>query len=187
MTDKRTQIFEATERLIAEHGFHGTSMQMVAKEAGVATGTIYRYFKDKDDLMKQLYVEVMSQVAETVFEGLDTGAPLFEQFRLIWLNIQRFLLENPDRCSSKEQFENVPDFCGMERKELDRKLFAPLFKLFEQGIASGEIKPLPVELLSSLSIENAALLSKKHNQGRIVLTGELTETAIKASWEAITK
>lgn len=47
MSDKKTQILEATEHLLAQHGFDRLSMQMVANEAGVAAGTIYRYFSDK--------------------------------------------------------------------------------------------------------------------------------------------
>ncbi|MFZ6043980.1 helix-turn-helix domain-containing protein, partial [Vibrio natriegens] len=42
MMDKKTRILQATEKLLAMYGFHGLSMQMVAREAGVAAGTIYR-------------------------------------------------------------------------------------------------------------------------------------------------
>ena len=42
MTDKKERILTATEKLLATHGFHGLSMQMVAKEAQVATGNLYR-------------------------------------------------------------------------------------------------------------------------------------------------
>lgn len=47
--DKRDEIIRAAKELIAEHGFHGAPMARVAEEAGVAAGTIYRYFESKDD------------------------------------------------------------------------------------------------------------------------------------------
>ena len=51
LEDKRTKILEATLRLISEKGFHGTPISKVAKEAGVSTGIIYHYFKDKHELL----------------------------------------------------------------------------------------------------------------------------------------
>ena len=44
--NKRLQILSAAEKLIAEVGFQGLSMQKLANEPGVAAGTIYRYFDD---------------------------------------------------------------------------------------------------------------------------------------------
>lgn len=49
--DKHEQILTAAEKLIAESGFQGLSMHKLAKEAGVAAGTIYRYFSDKEHLL----------------------------------------------------------------------------------------------------------------------------------------
>ena len=54
MVDKRQKIIDAAEKLIAESGFQGLSMHKFAKEAGVAAGTIYRYFSDKEDLLRQV-------------------------------------------------------------------------------------------------------------------------------------
>ncbi|WP_370598272.1 TetR/AcrR family transcriptional regulator [Plesiomonas shigelloides] len=54
MLDTRQQILQATEVVLATHGFQGLSMHKVAREAGIATGTIYCHFKDKEDLLVQL-------------------------------------------------------------------------------------------------------------------------------------
>src|SRR5690348_2500554 len=45
--DKRCAIIRATLELVAEHGFHGAPMALVAERSGVAAGTIYRYFESK--------------------------------------------------------------------------------------------------------------------------------------------
>ncbi|HQM90514.1 MAG TPA: helix-turn-helix domain-containing protein, partial [Syntrophales bacterium] len=50
-SDKRDEILRAALELIAEHGFHGAPMAMVAERAGVGAGTIYRYFEGKDALI----------------------------------------------------------------------------------------------------------------------------------------
>ena len=50
--DKKQAIFESTLALIRDHGFHGAPMSLVAKNAGVAAGTIYHYFESKEALLK---------------------------------------------------------------------------------------------------------------------------------------
>jgi len=52
---KEGQILQAAVRVFAEHGYHGSSMAAVAREAGVATGTIYLYFERKQDLLITLF------------------------------------------------------------------------------------------------------------------------------------
>ena len=55
--DKKERIFEAAHEILGEQGFYGLSIAVVAKKAKVAAGTIYRYFSDKDDLIRQLYYQ----------------------------------------------------------------------------------------------------------------------------------
>ena len=46
-TDKRADIMDVALNLIAERGFHDSPMSLIAREAGVAAGTIYLYFESK--------------------------------------------------------------------------------------------------------------------------------------------
>ena len=48
---RRDTIRGATQRVIARHGLRGASMSAIAEEAGVAKGTLYLYFEDRDDLL----------------------------------------------------------------------------------------------------------------------------------------
>jgi AcrR family transcriptional regulator len=48
--------------LIAEKGFHGAPMSMIAEKSGVAVGTIYRYFENKDVLINTLYHELEEKI-----------------------------------------------------------------------------------------------------------------------------
>lgn len=60
LADKRVRILDAARRLVGRDGFRETAMETVAAEAGVATGTVYRYFPSK----AALFVEVVSRVSE---------------------------------------------------------------------------------------------------------------------------
>lgn len=73
--DKYEQIIAAAERLIAESGFHGLSMQKLATEAGVAAGTIYRYFSDKEHLLEEVRLTVTKRIAEAVQADVHDDMP----------------------------------------------------------------------------------------------------------------
>lgn len=52
--DRRMQILTAAVRVFADQGFNAASVDQVAAEAGVAVGSIYTYFKGKDELLKEI-------------------------------------------------------------------------------------------------------------------------------------
>ncbi|MBI4511680.1 MAG: TetR/AcrR family transcriptional regulator [Deltaproteobacteria bacterium] len=60
--DKRARILESALKVFASKGFYAAKVADVAAEAGVADGTIYLYFKSKDDLLISLFEEQMQQV-----------------------------------------------------------------------------------------------------------------------------
>src|SRR5690349_23921911 len=60
--DKRERILEAAERVFADHGFFNAKVSEIARHAGVADGTIYLYFKSKDDLLISLFETRMERV-----------------------------------------------------------------------------------------------------------------------------
>lgn len=54
-SDKYHRILEAALKVFATQGFHASTIAQIAREAGVADGTIYLYFKNKDDILVQFY------------------------------------------------------------------------------------------------------------------------------------
>src|SRR5205809_7335277 len=77
---KRERILDAAERIFARHGFFAAKVSDVAKEAGVADGTIYLYFKSKDDLLISLFERRMQQLNETLRTAVAGKSPR-EQLR----------------------------------------------------------------------------------------------------------
>src|SRR3954464_7692080 len=73
--DKRERILAAAERIFARHGFFAARVSEIAKEAGVADGTIYLYFKSKDDLLISLFENRMRQVNEQLRQAISGLAP----------------------------------------------------------------------------------------------------------------
>ena len=81
--NKKERIFDAAHDILAEQGFHGLSIAMVAKQAKVATGTIYRYFSDKEDLIRQLYRHTIMGCREQILNDVNIEETSFEQYRQI--------------------------------------------------------------------------------------------------------
>ena len=79
-SDKRERILLAAERIFARHGFFAARVSEIAKEAGVADGTIYLYFKSKDDLLISLFEQRMTQVNDTLRAAI-AGVPPKHQLR----------------------------------------------------------------------------------------------------------
>ena len=73
--DKRERILDASERIFARHGFFAARVSEIAREAGVADGTIYLYFKSKDDLLISLFERRMKQVNDQLRQVIADTAP----------------------------------------------------------------------------------------------------------------
>jgi TetR/AcrR family transcriptional regulator, fatty acid metabolism regulator protein len=68
---KYRQIIDAAVIVIAENGYHQAQVSKIAKQAGVADGTIYLYFKNKEDILISLFQEKMGTFIEKVQEKLE--------------------------------------------------------------------------------------------------------------------
>src|SRR2546430_7033936 len=67
---KRSRILDAAVRVFAEKGFYGARVAEIAREAGVADGTIYLYFKSKDDLLISLFEDRMENVNQNLRDAI---------------------------------------------------------------------------------------------------------------------
>ncbi|XHR29984.1 MAG: TetR/AcrR family transcriptional regulator [Chthoniobacteraceae bacterium] len=74
---RRQAILDAAERVIALRGFHGASMDQIAQEAEFAPGTLYLYFKDKNQLYAVLFLRKLTEMVEEIEEaGRSVSDPL---------------------------------------------------------------------------------------------------------------
>ncbi|CDO01693.1 Fatty acid metabolism regulator protein [Oceanobacillus picturae] len=68
---KYKQIIEAAVEVIAENGYHASQVSKIAKKAGVADGTIYLYFKNKEDILVSVFEEKMGQFIEQTENSIE--------------------------------------------------------------------------------------------------------------------
>jgi len=187
ISDKRTDVMRAALELIAAQGFHGAPMAEIAGKAGVASGTIYRYFESKDILINELYRELENKIFTFVQEGYPSRRPLREKFPYLIRQLFRYFIEYPLHFRYMEQYYNSPYGISMRRDGLLWKSGKKdvLMDIFEEGVTQQILKDLPVVVLFSLAFGPLTFLIRDHILGFVVLDKALIEQTTKACWEAI--
>lgn len=185
--DKREEIVKAALELIAEHGFHGAPMAMIAERAGVGAGTIYRYFENKDVMIAELFRELEERSQPVIKGGYDADKPIRERFIHLCAALLRYFIDNPLDFRFLEQFFNSP--YGVQHRR--DKLLGPKegcddFKLlFEDGIAQKEMKDLPLVILFDLAFGPILGVARDHILGFIELDASLIELSVEACWDGV--
>lgn len=87
---KYMQIIDAAVEVIAENGYHQSQVSKIAKQAGVADGTIYLYFKNKEDILISLFKEKMGQFIERMEEDIKEKQQRKRNWRLSFQSIFPF-------------------------------------------------------------------------------------------------
>jgi len=185
--DKRDEIVRAALELIAENGFHGAPMAMIADKAGVGAGTIYRYFENKDVLINELYRELEQKLYAVLMEGYSKEKSVRERFIHLGTALLRYCISNPLDFRYLEQFHNSPygvvhrrDKIFGEAKEKD------IYReLFEEGVASQVVKDLPLVVLFALAFGPLISMARDHILGFVFLDEELIVKTIAACWDGL--
>ncbi|MGD8781870.1 MAG: TetR/AcrR family transcriptional regulator [Ignavibacteria bacterium] len=184
LQDKKEAIYYAAVKLLHENGFHSTPMSMIAKEANVAAGTIYLYYKNKDDLLNSLYLEIKKKYSSSLMEGVSDSIPVRDAFEKVWRNAVNFKLKHEAEFSVMEQFKNSP-FIRLETVEEGLKIFQPIFTLVEKGQKEKILKNIHGEVLYALFFSPAGELVKTCQRTKVELTEELISSAFQGCWDAI--
>jgi TetR/AcrR family transcriptional regulator, fatty acid metabolism regulator protein len=134
-SDKRERILSAAERIFARHGFFAAKVSDVAKEAGVADGTIYLYFKSKDDLLISLFERRMHQVNETLRKAVEPVSSPREQLRAF---VQAYLQLVHDEPAAAEVLTIELRQSSKFMKEYENPEFADFLRMLGGIIAAAQ-------------------------------------------------
>ena len=116
-SEKKEAILKATLDLLVERGFHDTPTSLIAKQAGVATGTLFYHFKNKEELINALYLETKSQMIKSLKQAfVDTGS-IEDRIRQLWKEGVKWGIMNPKAYKFIQQFSNSPYITNLTRHE----------------------------------------------------------------------
>lgn len=184
--EKRDEIIRAAIELIAEHGFHGAPMAAVAKQAGVAAGTIYCYFASKDDLIRATHAFLEQQILEALTEDYPTQRPVRDRFLHIGRKLIEYFITSPLELRFMEQFFNSPFGVAHRREKLfGNKEKNLIFKLFDEALEQRIVKELPLPVLCALTFGPLVDVCRDHILEFIVLDEALIEQTVAACWDGV--
>jgi AcrR family transcriptional regulator len=186
-THKRDEIMRAALELIAEHGFHGAPMAMIADKAGVGAGTIYRYFESKDALIAEIFNELERKVVESLRQGYSLDRCLRDRFVHLSTMIIRYFIANAVHFKFIEQYMNSPYGVTLRRERLLGKARdIDLFRhLLQEGIDRQALKDMPLPLHFALAFGPILSLLRDHILGFVELDDALIQKAVDACWDGV--
>ena len=183
---KRTAILEAALDRFAELGVNGVAVPDIARRAQVGTGTIYRYFENKEALVNVLFQEEKVRFGNYLLETADEQGSPRDMFNGHWQRMVGFAREHPKSFRFLELQDHLP-YLDESSRELERKvlrrLATPSRNLQQQGVFRADIR---AEIIMSTVWGAFVNLMKSERAGYIKLSEKDITDARDACWRICT-
>lgn len=167
-----------------EFGFHGTPTSKIAQEAGVSNGTLFHYYKTKDELVIALYINIKTRLADYVADNTPDSKDLKELMRSNYLSTLYWAMDNRQEFYFIQQFHSSP-FLLLIAPEETQKQTQWVFDLLARAIKTKLIKNQPIPFIYTL------ISSHLYGVNQYLATSDLTvakqKKIINESFESIWK
>jgi AcrR family transcriptional regulator len=184
-SDKRDAILNTALTLFVERGFYGTPTSLISKEAGVATGTLFFYFRTKEELIDTLYLRIKAGAAAAMRRGLDEEETTQGRLRRIWHNAVEWGVQNREKMQFMEQFAHSP-FISKTARDEGLSRFSFLHEYVLQGIGEGVIRNYdPPLLLGMLASSLSSVIARVAEVNDPILRDVIIEQGMDFVWNGI--
>lgn len=147
--DNKTKISQAAVRVFSREGFHRARMKSIAQEAGVAVGTIYNYFKDKDDLLLSVFENGIRVRMGFLEELGHTSLPIRDQ-------IQHLLESHFAQIREQQELAELILFERFHRGSrlrdriltLQKTIIDQIEEFIRMGIGQGRVRPCQPQVVA---------------------------------------
>lgn len=143
--DKRNAILEAAARVISERGL-GAATSAISSAAGVAEGTLFTYFKTKDELVNALYRDIKLELADAMMSGFPRKKSVRLRLEHVWNQYVGWGVANPTHHRVLKQIE-VWGGLKLESKMAGSAPFAEIQTMAEDAVAHRVIQDLPQQYI----------------------------------------
>jgi AcrR family transcriptional regulator len=178
---KRQAILDAAAQEIAEFGL-GASTARIAARAGVATGSLFTYFANKEVLLNELYLELKSEVYHKVNVEFPQKASLRQRVWHVWVNYLDWAIDSPERRKVSIQL-NVSDVLTPETRAQSiaarGAIDASLSELDERAVAHGLPVGFASAAMASMQEVTRDFIAKQPRNRRALI-----EQAFEVYWRA---
>lgn len=182
IVDKRTALLEAALELFAENGFNGSPTALIAKRAGVASGTLFFYFKTKEELIRELFFQIRGEIDNLALENTPEEWPIQERFLQAFSHILRYFLQNPRIFAFMEQYHFSPLRERGCNAPAENEKFRELLILAREQKA---IKDAPLFVLEALAFGPIASVAKEHASRGTAIDEETISLVVQGCWDGL--
>lgn len=182
---KIEDIYAATLQLVQEYGLSGITMSMIAKQASLATGTVYLYFTNKEELIVKLFDVCANNYIRMYYSGVDIKADFSKNFRTIWMNSAKYNIEHFDQMIFLEQCFHCP-FIPEEIRAVTKERFKPWYDLLEKARDAGKIKNLETIWLICYVRGTIREMVKQSKYSGKKITQSIMDRTFEMCWNGLT-
>jgi AcrR family transcriptional regulator len=146
--NKVKDIHAAALSILLKTGFSGLKMAEVAAEAGIATGTLYIYYKSKEELINAVFKQTKAEAIAAFLNPKHATGNFYSTFKNMWYAYFRFCADHPQKMIFVEQYI----YSGVIAPELVNELEQeqlPLNQFLEYGQQNRILKMLDLELIKA--------------------------------------
>ncbi|QDQ02854.1 TetR/AcrR family transcriptional regulator [Lysinibacillus fusiformis] len=183
-TNKREDILQAALLLFTERGFDATTVPMIANNAKVGAGTIYRYFENKEVLLNCLFQECVQRFFNTIRQGFPGSGTVRQQFHHIFYQIVHFAKREREAFSFIDSHLN-PRLLNEESQKMFNEFIDFMRVFLIKGQEQGIIYSLSPDALIPIFYGAVVKLLETARAGVIVETDELFAGVEECCWNAI--
>ena len=184
---RRTEIIDAARSVFARKGFVLGIMDAIAKEAGLAKGTVYLYFRSKEEIYRAVLDHDMESLKGGTVERIDAANNLKDKIRA-------FTLARLENAEARKEFFRIMDTesggLALTRSQYRRWLREPVLLLasaIEDASRRGEIRCVPSEKVAWIIADMTRGTIQRRLQGQSdTLPREDSEFLLSFIWEALT-
>ncbi len=184
--DKRNAILDAATRLFAERGLTAAPTSEISKQAGVAEGTLFTYFKTKDDLINALYREIKLELADAIMSDFPRKKNVRARLRHVWDRYVNWGIANSKQRKALAQLQ-VSEVVTKESKDAGGAPFVEFQTMIRDAIEQWVFRnDLPVELISKslAALVEATIDLTVSNPSK---AKEYRDSGFQMFWAGITK
>ena len=184
--DKRSRLLEAALSLFEAKGFDAVTVPEIARAAGVATGTVYLYFRDKQALVNALYRHWKGRYNALVLAAPPADASPRHAFAHYWQRMTLFARTYPSAVRFMDLHHHAP-YLDEESRALSLDYLKVAEAFVREAKAQGAIRDLDPKLIVALMWGAAAGLVKFAASGALTLDQIMATAMEDALWRAIAK
>jgi AcrR family transcriptional regulator len=182
--DKRNAILDAATEVVARLGVSAPTAR-IAKDAGVAEGTLFTYFANKDELLNQLYLALKLDLRDAMVRGYPSGKSLIDRCRHVWNCYVGWSSTNPQKRKAMGQLA-VSDRITELNKKLGTEAFGEINQMMRESLAGGVLKDQPPgfasAIMTAIADTTMEFIAREPGKAR-----QYTKAGFEAFWKAVTR